>query len=682
MMFIRLAKAFGLGITFFSLSSAFAAETARDIVLLIANSERMQTHDPQSIARKAMTQFLQSLQVTTRVAIITYDERILLATPFTPMGDIDDINRLRKQLNAISPQGRHRNSAAGLERAIYELKSKGRDEAQKLIILLNDGSIDTGDRTQDLEFAKWLREILAQEASDAGIQIYGIAFTENADIQSVQTLAHKTSGSYYRAFAAEDIQAAFVNIQSAIAGTATQAPTPVLSRPTPPPVLERTVPQLQPPATAQTTPQPPVASPERTAPMTSSAFPAEKNNSAGYELPTQYLVLALVIVLGLTGLGIVVFFVRRRPRAAHHAPVARQASSGIYTPPGLLEDVSGVTNRESYDISGKLTWISRAHGEDSANVRTIVINDELISRDHAFIQYKNSAYWLLDRGSVNGTFVNGERITEEKLLKHGDQIRFARFEFKFLMPQRDDLAETVMARVADQPKSSLSGGTSGLTVASPTQSPPQREVSPNTGASDHPEEDVDDTFHERTLNHEQAKPAPRTGATDDTIVIDSQPVEDRSKISQLSPSTDNHIVKSPEINQKALGVDNLEVNQAGNRPESSERKNGLHTDVESDDSTQLGDTEELAVDTRVNIEPPNVALRDNPPQQMEDRGDTEVLSLEDIDHTVLNAPSDEEDDERTVVAPTKSPNFEASPDQGQNPPTDDADKTVVRPIDK
>ena len=705
MIFIRLVKAFGLGITILCLSSAFAAETARDIVLLVANSERMQTHDPQSLTRTAVTQFLQNLQVNTRVAIVTYDERILLVAPFTPMDDTN-MNRLRKQLNAISPRGRHRNSAAGLERAIYELKTKGRGEAQKLVIFLNDGTIDTGDRSQDLDFAKWLREILAQEAAEAGIQIYGIAFTENADIQSVQTLAHKTSGSYYRAFAAEDINPAFVDIQSAIWGTAAQSSIPA-------PPRERTAPRHQPPAgvtdlssdmtqaaktdprletarsrsdtiaAPRTTSPSSAAAPEQLAPTPSSASPAERKNSAGYEFPTQYLLLALFIVLGLAGLGIVVFFIMRKPRAVRHDPPARQTSSGIYTPPGLLEDLNGVTGRESYDISGKLTWISRAHGEDSANVRTIVINDELISRDHAFIQYKNSGYWLLDRGSVNGTYVNGERITEEKLLKHGDQLRFARFEFKFLMPQRDDLAETVMARAVPQSRSSVNADMPGSTVASQTQSSTQSKVSSlPMGAGNHHADDADNTFHERAFNHEQANSAPRSGATDDTIITTSHPAEDRSEITQLSPSTDNHVVKGTEISQRTLGLGDLEENQADNRLVASEQKKEMHTAAESEDSAQRGDTEELGVDARVNIETSNIVPRDNPAQQLQDRGDTEELSLKDIDRTIINPSPEKDDDERTVVAPTKSPNLETSADQSRNPPAGDADKTVVRPIDK
>jgi hypothetical protein len=141
--------------------------------------------------------------------------------------------------------------------------------------------------------------------------------------------------------------------------------------------------------------------------------------------------------------GLVYMFRRRRHRAAHEPEPTEGRATQAYTPPGILEDVDGATSHQTYDITGKLTWVSRAPGEDSATVRTIVIRDDTISRDHALIQYRDHGYWISDRGSANGTFVNDERIRSERLLKHGDRLRFARFEFIFQLPQIEDLPETV-----------------------------------------------------------------------------------------------------------------------------------------------------------------------------------------------------------------------------------------------
>jgi len=57
--------------------------------------------------------------------------------------------------------------------------------------------------------------------------------------------------------------------------------------------------------------------------------------------------------------------------------------------------------------------------------RTVVFdpNEQLVSANHALIRFQNGQYVLKDEGSLNGTFVNGERITEYAL-QHGDVIDF------------------------------------------------------------------------------------------------------------------------------------------------------------------------------------------------------------------------------------------------------------------
>ena len=49
-----------------------------------------------------------------------------------------------------------------------------------------------------------------------------------------------------------------------------------------------------------------------------------------------------------------------------------------------------------------------------------------VSRDHAEIINDDKKYVIRDRNSRYGTFVNGEQITNERLLSHGDRIRLGR----------------------------------------------------------------------------------------------------------------------------------------------------------------------------------------------------------------------------------------------------------------
>jgi pSer/pThr/pTyr-binding forkhead associated (FHA) protein len=61
-------------------------------------------------------------------------------------------------------------------------------------------------------------------------------------------------------------------------------------------------------------------------------------------------------------------------------------------------------------------------GRDSTN--TIEINDAEVSRRHARMELRGSAYVVQDLGSTNGTFVNGTRISGIQVLNPGDMVAF------------------------------------------------------------------------------------------------------------------------------------------------------------------------------------------------------------------------------------------------------------------
>jgi len=54
---------------------------------------------------------------------------------------------------------------------------------------------------------------------------------------------------------------------------------------------------------------------------------------------------------------------------------------------------------------------------------TLQVDDGSVSSHHAELVFEGEKYHLHDLGSTNGTFVNGEQITDV-ILNHGDEIRF------------------------------------------------------------------------------------------------------------------------------------------------------------------------------------------------------------------------------------------------------------------
>lgn len=61
----------------------------------------------------------------------------------------------------------------------------------------------------------------------------------------------------------------------------------------------------------------------------------------------------------------------------------------------------------------------------------IELPDDFISRVHAMIEQVGNGWMVVDRGSLNGTFVNDERV-EQHSLRPNDQIRLGNHIFKFL----------------------------------------------------------------------------------------------------------------------------------------------------------------------------------------------------------------------------------------------------------
>lgn len=57
--------------------------------------------------------------------------------------------------------------------------------------------------------------------------------------------------------------------------------------------------------------------------------------------------------------------------------------------------------------------------------------DEFSSRHHATIAEDSGEYWLIDRESRNGTYINDERVGRRRLMP-GDQLRVGKHVFKFL----------------------------------------------------------------------------------------------------------------------------------------------------------------------------------------------------------------------------------------------------------
>ncbi len=79
---------------------------------------------------------------------------------------------------------------------------------------------------------------------------------------------------------------------------------------------------------------------------------------------------------------------------------------------------------EDYRITEERIFLGRAPSSD------IVVDDDLVSKQHAAIYFKNGEFIIDDLNSKNGTFLNGELVERAKL-SDGDIIRLGETEFIF-----------------------------------------------------------------------------------------------------------------------------------------------------------------------------------------------------------------------------------------------------------
>lgn len=62
----------------------------------------------------------------------------------------------------------------------------------------------------------------------------------------------------------------------------------------------------------------------------------------------------------------------------------------------------------------------------------IVLEGDSVSRRHAHLERRAGAWYVVDDGSTNGTYVNEEQIAREQLLVNGDRIKIGPSILKFL----------------------------------------------------------------------------------------------------------------------------------------------------------------------------------------------------------------------------------------------------------
>lgn len=114
----------------------------------------------------------------------------------------------------------------------------------------------------------------------------------------------------------------------------------------------------------------------------------------------------------------------------------------------------------------------------------IVLTDPTVSNTHAVLLARDGGYSIVDLGSRNGTYINGERLsTRARVLRHGDAIQLGQTVFTFRNPGEttenitavlsEDAVREIRKRAQAEPEAKAGGPTTPSPVPSgAVESPP------------------------------------------------------------------------------------------------------------------------------------------------------------------------------------------------------------------
>jgi pSer/pThr/pTyr-binding forkhead associated (FHA) protein len=92
---------------------------------------------------------------------------------------------------------------------------------------------------------------------------------------------------------------------------------------------------------------------------------------------------------------------------------------------GLVVRAGGGRVGETFPVEGERLSIGRRPDSE------VFLDDVTVSRDHALLVRRGDEYWLDDCGSLNGTYVNRQRVDSHRLVD-GDELQIGKYKLSYL----------------------------------------------------------------------------------------------------------------------------------------------------------------------------------------------------------------------------------------------------------
>ncbi len=102
----------------------------------------------------------------------------------------------------------------------------------------------------------------------------------------------------------------------------------------------------------------------------------------------------------------------------------------------------------------------------------VILEDRKSSRRHVSVEFRDGKHVLQDLGSSNGTLLNGEKLTGERILESGDEIQIGDTKFQYRMVQADyDQRQQEFLQLPPEPEPELAAPPAPESWYSPPMDP-------------------------------------------------------------------------------------------------------------------------------------------------------------------------------------------------------------------
>lgn len=171
------------------------ASANNSVVLLV--EQPVVENLPLAIAtsQSALQNFIKKKGSQGEIAVISYSTTADVIKPFSQLNP-DIATELASDLKKSGARAAvgEINTASGMERAIALLNSDANPDNTKILLVVSDANILTGDKDLDEQFTEWLTEIISEDAVNSAIDVSWHPITKNANHENIDAFLERLNG--------------------------------------------------------------------------------------------------------------------------------------------------------------------------------------------------------------------------------------------------------------------------------------------------------------------------------------------------------------------------------------------------------------------------------------------------------------------------------------------------------